>query len=557
MMYGTMVVLALMLGPGAGPGDGHAKVQAWWVDSLDKVLVSDRAATTSTAGRMDAARGEVEAIQVAVRCASDCRVVVQVASFDRKMPVRVRRVGRVPIVHGTHHTPASERVALPPVDLPDPLFPAHAMELEADHTDCFWLSVSVPATARPGTYETTAVVTAQGESVSLPLLLNVHAATVPFEGKLLLTNWFSVRTQELGFGDAPVGSDAWLACANLLFDSMWSHRQNMFWTPLREPWIKPTVTPSGKLGFDFSLFDAWVEAFSRPRGGQRRTYIEGQPIAWRQGYDGHVKARVWRVVDGRPKQAIVEAGDPVAREGYHSFLTALRDHLKEKGWIDRFRIHITDEPHGHQLAPYAVIAGYVRAYAPELSIMEALDVRDDFAFFEKYCDVWVPQLGRFNKSLDRMLQRLAKGKEVWIYTCLFPNGAYPNRFVDYPLIKTRILHWMNFRWGFTGYLHWGFNQWRGGDPFKVLEPAHGGSTFLPPGDAWIVYPGNREVLDSVRHEAMRDGVEDFELLTRLAKKDPAKAKSLVESAVHTFTDYVRDTKKFRAIRQSLLEALDP
>ncbi len=557
MMHGTMVVLVLMLGPGAGPGDGHAKVQAWWVDSLDKVLISDTAAKTAIAGRMDAARGEVEAIQLAVRCVSDCRVVVQVAPFDRKMSVRVRRVGRVPIVRGTHHTPASERVALPPVDLPDPLFPEHAMELEADHTECFWLSVSVPITARPGTYETTAVVTANGESVSLPLVLNVHSATVPFEGKLLLTNWFSVRTQELGFGDAPAGSDAWFACANLLFDSMWAHRQNMFWTPLREPWIKPTVTPSGKLGFDFSLFDAWVEAFSRPRGGQRRTYIEGQPIAWRQGYNGHVKARVWRVVDGQPKQAIVEAGDPVAREGYRRFLTALRDHLKEKGWIDRFRIHITDEPHGHQLEPYGIIAGYVREYAPELLIMEALDVRDDFAFFEKYCDVWVPQLGRFNKSLDRMLQRLAKGKEVWIYTCLFPNGAYPNRFVDYPLIKTRILHWMNFRWGFTGYLHWGFNQWRGGDPFKVLEPAHGGSTFLPPGDAWIVYPGDREVLDSVRHEAMRDGVEDFELLTLLAKKDPAKAKSLVESAVHTFTDYVRDIKKFRTIRQALLEALDP
>ena len=37
--------------------------------------------------------------------------------------------------------------------------------------------------------------------------------------------------------------------------------------------------------------------------------------------------------------------------------------------------------------------------------MEALDVRDDFEFFERNCDVWVPQLGRFDKSLDRMLER--------------------------------------------------------------------------------------------------------------------------------------------------------
>lgn len=187
--------------------------------------------------------------------------------------------------------------------------------------------------------------------------------------------------------------------------------------------------------------------------------------------------------------------------------------------------------------------------------MEALDVRDDFDFFEKNCDVWVPQLGRFNKTLDHMLRRLAQGKEVWIYTCLFPNGEYPNRFVDYPLIKTRVLHWMNFRWGFTGYLHWGFNHWRG-DPLKDLEPPHGGSTFLPPGDAWIVYPGDRCLLDSIRHEAMRDGVEDYELLRLLAEKDPGKAESLAKTVVRSFTDYARDAKTLRQVRLELLEMLD-
>jgi hypothetical protein len=329
----------------------------------------------------------------------------------------------------------------------------------------------------------------------------------------------------------------------------------MFWTPLRPPWIKPIATESGELGFDFTLFDAWVEAFSQPRGGSRKTYIEGQPIAWRRGYDGHVKARVWRLAKGLPEEALLEADDPAAREGYRVFLSALKEHLKKRGWMDRFRIHITDEPHGHQLEPYRVIAGYVREFAPEFRIMEALDVRDDFEFFEKNCDVWVPQLGRFDKSLDRMLERLSAGEEVWFYTCLFPNGSYPNRFVDYPLIKTRVLHWINFKWGFTGYLHWGFNQWRGGDPFENLEPPHG-SSVLPPGDAWIVYPGDRRLLDSMRHEAMRDGVEDYELLTLLAKKDRAKASEIAEGTVRTFTDYVRDERTFRAQRLKLLEAFD-
>ena len=289
---------------------------------------------------------------------------------------------------------------------------------------------------------------------------------------------------------------------------MWAHRQNMFWTPLDPPFIQPIVLDNGQLGFDFTLFDAWVEAFLTGRAA-----ASGRPISKANrlpgGKDtmGMSKPEIWRIEDGTPQRAILEVNDPAAREGYRIFLTALRDHLKEKGWLDRFRIHITDEPHGHQLEPYAVLAGYIREFAPEFAIMEALDVKDDFEFFEKHCDVWVPQLGRFDQSLDRMLQRLKAGKEVWIYTCLFPNGAYPNRFVDYPLIKTRVLHWINFRWGFTGYLHWGFNQWRGGDAFEVLEPPHGGSTFLPPGDAWIVYPGDRQLLDShaARGDARRRG----------------------------------------------------
>lgn len=555
-MISTMiVVLAFVTGAENAPNGEPPVFQAWYVDSLKQVLVTDEPPVSIPAGRIDAARGEVEAIQIAVRSRTACRVTLQAEHLSPEMPVRVRTVGRVPIRQGTHRTPPGERVALPPVELPDPLLPGRVLELEAGRTECFWLDVTVPASAKPGEYRTRIAVSADGVTIELPLLLKVYPVTVPFECSLPLTNWFSARPKELGFGDASAGSDAWFASVELLFDSMWAHRQNMFWTPLRPPWIKPIATESGKLGFDFTLFDTWVEAFSRPRGGSRRTYIEGQPIAWRQGYDGHVKARVWRLVNGRPEEAILEANDPAAREGYRIFLSALKEHLEDKGWIDRFRIHITDEPHGHQLDPYSVIAGYVREFAPEFRIMEALDVRDDFEFFERNCDVWVPQLGRFDKSLDRMLKRLSAGEEVWFYTCLFPNGAYPNRFVDYPLIKTRVLHWINFKWGFTGYLHWGFNQWRGGDPFENLEPPHGNSV-LPPGDAWIVYPGDRQLLDSMRHEAMRDGVEDFELLTLLAKKDRAKANEIANSIVRTFTDYERDETAFRTQRLKLLEALD-
>ena len=411
------VLLALIVGMRTAPlaaDDVAASHQAWWVDSLQQVLTNDQAPTSPVPGELHAARGEYEAIQVAVRSPAACRVTLTTPAFGPGLEIRVRTVGRVPITRGTHHTPKSERIAEPPAQLPDPLFPAAAIELAANRTECFWLDVHVPESTEPGEYRSQIEVRLGETKLTLPLVLNVHKAIVPFEGHLLLTNWFSVRPREMNYGDVPAGSEDWWACADQLFDSMWAHRQNMFWTPLEPPFIKPIALENGQLGFDFTLFDAWVEDFSRARGGDRKTYIEGQPIAWRQGYDGPVKARVWRIEEGKPRRAILEVNDPAAREGYRIYLTALRDHLKEKGWLDRFRIHITDEPHGHQMEPYAVLAGYIREFAPEFAIMEALDVKDDFEFFEKHCDVWVPQLGRFDQSLDRMMQRVRAGKELWI-----------------------------------------------------------------------------------------------------------------------------------------------
>ena len=127
-----------------------APVQAWWVDSLPQVLVEELIPESPVAGQLHAARGEFEAIQIAVRSPDGGHVRLKAPPFCPALPIRVRTVGRVPIVRGTHHTPKAERVAEPPVDLPDPLFPGDALELQANKTECFWLDVEVPATTDAG-----------------------------------------------------------------------------------------------------------------------------------------------------------------------------------------------------------------------------------------------------------------------------------------------------------------------------------------------------------------------------------------------------------------------
>jgi Domain of unknown function (DUF4091) len=109
-----------------------------------------------------------------------------------------------------------------------------------------------------------------------------------------------------------------------------------------------------------------------------------------------------------------------------------------------------------------------------------------------------------------------------------PQQRCLNRLIDYPLLKVRLLHWLNFRYSFTGFLHWGWNYWTP-EPVKDTQPVIDANTQLPPpGDAFIVYPdrAGKSVYSSIRLEAMREGIEDYELLLVLRQKNPAAAEQL-------------------------------
>jgi hypothetical protein len=125
-----------------------------------------------------------------------------------------------------------------------------------------------------------------------------------------------------------------------------------------------------------------------------------------------------------------------------------------------------------------------------------------------------------------------------------------------PLIKTRILHWINYRFGIPGYLHWGFDFWRGGDPYEETTSIQLESgTILPGGDAWIVYPGDSAIHSSIRLEAMRDGIVDYELLKMLEKDHPEVAAELARQVVYRFDYYDIHIGAFREKRRRILEML--
>jgi hypothetical protein len=429
------------------------------------------------------------------------------------------------------------------------------MDLERNRTYSLWITVAVPLDAGAGLYRGTLVVRASKQVIARKdIRVHVLPTSVPSQRTLKITNWFNVNdAASRQFYGVPQFSDAWWSLIENLGKVMADHRQNMVLTPVMD-----LITPNlrgGVLTYDFANFDRWVETFQK---AGVLGYIEGSHLLGRAGsYDAALTVPAWVVDNGKAVQRDLTPDDPRVEPYLSTLLSALNTHLMEKNWKSIYFQHILDEPHGSEPAQYARVAALVHRYLPGVLTMDAIDASEIHDELKNNCDIWVPQLGRFDAQMELIRDRMQNGHEVWFYTCLFPNKRYLNRLIDYPLLKVRLLHWLNYRYGFTGFLHWGWNFWTP-EPVKDTQPVIDANTqLLPPGDAFIVYPdrADKSVYSSIRLETMREGIEDYELLMSLRQKNPGLAEQLSESAIQSLTEYVRDPAAFRAIEIKLLQAL--
>jgi len=106
---------------------------------------------------------------------------------------------------------------------------------------------------------------------------------------------------------------------------------------------------------------------------------------------------------------------------------------------------------------YARIADLVHRNLPGVLTMDAWMASDIPEELKKNSIVGAPAR-RFTIRWNYR-DRIQSGHDVWFYTCLFPNRRYLNRLIDYPLLKVRLLPLAQFRYSFTGFLHWGWNYW--------------------------------------------------------------------------------------------------
>jgi hypothetical protein len=343
-------------------------------------------------------------------------------------------------------------------------------------------------------------------------------------------------------------SEQHLNLIRTLAKKMAEYRQNVaIISPLE---LSGFTLDNGKWECDFSNFDKIVEIFINEGVIGR---IEGGHIGGREGnWNSQFVVMVPNdTIDPKKKYDRLPISDPRAKEFYTEFIVDLNNHLKERGWDKIYLQHIADEPTEFNFKSYIEIAGFVKSIAPDFRIIEACHSKN----LEDMLDIWVPQLDFMNQDYEFYNLQNKKGKEAWFYTCLSPKGEYANRFIELPLLKTRFLHWINFKYNIPGYLHWGLNYWKA-DPFgEQTGIQYEGGNILPGGDSWIIYPKDGKLLSSIRFDAMRDGIVDYELFRMLEKKYPEKAKEIADKVIYQFDRYDNNIEAFRDHRRNMMELL--
>ncbi|SHI59307.1 protein of unknown function [Arenibacter nanhaiticus] len=370
----------------------------------------------------------------------------------------------------------------------------------------------------------------------------IHAIDIPSASKseFFYTNWFNLSKMEYHHGVVR-WTEAWFEMLDKYASLMSKGRQNAILIPAELIYVE-----KGEIKLAADKMWRFLQVFQRH--GFR--FFEAPHLMNRGPNDDWGDAELKVALSG--KRYYTEGG----KKDVQKIITLLRDFAVKHNIVDNWLQHISDEPTAVNAACYRDIADQVKELFPEALIMEATNDRDNLA---GAIDIWCPIINDFQENEAFFRNREQKGEQIFVYTCLIPGGQWLNRTLDMEKLRQVYFGWGAARYNTDGYLHWGLNQYQA-DPYQTSavkhpSPGAGPNNYLPAGDTHIIYPGKNGPLSSLRFEAHRGGIEDYELLQLLKIKDEKRYEELIARLFRTYTDYNLSIQDYRAVKRELLETL--
>jgi hypothetical protein len=434
------------------------------------------------------------------------------------LQVQVRRVGFVPLPHFTTETdkPDLEGLGHVPGPIPDPLFPEGKATVGPWETGAFWITIAVPADAKPGPRDLKVHFSfLEGKQhADLNTKLDVSSFVIKPRHDFPVTHWWREECIWDFYKTGMFEDEKLWAITKPFIKDMVDHGSDTIYIPLffmrRETFTRPaqllkvTEPEPGKYVFDFSDVSRFVK-LAKDCGAQHYEWshlwiywgvVNPVPVyTWKNG-----KAVMLWPID-------TDGHGPIYHNFLRQFLPEFHDFLVKEGILDKSFFHLSDEPGGQHIENYKKARQFLRETAPWMKVMDALS---DVEYGKQHLtDMPIPLITTAPQFLSAKIPH-------WVYFCCAPHGAYLNRFYDTPLVKVRMSGWLFYKMKANGFLHWGYNYWHALEQEKLLDPFTDGSCadwpLIPYGDGHMVYPGPNGPIDSIRWEVFAESLQDYAIL---------------------------------------------
>ncbi|MBQ7604477.1 MAG: DUF4091 domain-containing protein [Clostridia bacterium] len=262
------------------------------------------------------------------------------------------------------------------------------------------------------------------------------------------------------------------------------------------------------------------------------------------------------------RRPYVKTGDDVASISDSAYATMLAKEYQtavENGWENKLYFAGFDEPHVEE--QFQVIinnAAWVKRYFPSAKFLDAfginltLDGRNVVERMSDYTTAYCPVINVFKGELKDSLLKLKheRGDTLFWYTCGVPNPD-GNRVVDFmpviPGTTKRLMFWQQYQQDVDGFLYWSITHWNccydvWADDYMETDFKFPKSDAMPTDAGVLIYwhPVTKKPVTTLGFEAMRDGIEDFQLFKTAERKlGREKVLEYVEQLTTDINQYVR------------------
>ena len=460
-----------------------------------------------------------------------------------------------PNMHDEHY------LSLEPGLFPDLLTPLteDTLELSPYLNTVVWVNISVPRDCPAGEYPVKVVVEGRDRQAESTFTLKVIPAELPKQ-KLLCTQWFYADCLADRYGVEIYSPAHWKLLEEYLRLAA-ARGMNMVLTPALTPALNTAVgheRPCTQLleiekdgecyRFDFGRLRRFME-MARACGIEN---FEFSHLFSQWG--ARFAPNIYVAEQGERKRVFgwdTPADSPAYRGFLDQLLPQLTAFLKEMGALGHAVFHISDEPGEKDLESYRTAREMVAGHLREFPIIDALS---DVKFYDMGL---VETPVATTDHIEPFLERKVPG--LWTYYCCAQSREVANRFLSMPSYRNRIIGLQLYKFGLTGFLHWGYNFWYTWDSRKQVDPFRFGDAggMFPGGDSFLVYPGEDGPLESLRlkvfHHAMQD-VQALELLESLAGREEALRVIDADNTL-TFRNYPHSAQALLDARERVNAAL--